>query len=440
MKIIYSFVYLMQFILSAWNAVYLYRIMGQFIDYRKGRLSQAAIFLGCVFMSNMPILLLDPVNILGVLGLFAGLMLLCSNSRLISKISVILLLYPIILGINFITGRLVFNILTLAGLGLEYITLMRNLFSLVKIGIWYLLSHYLAGHLKSVKKYVNTKTWFLVDSICLLSLLSMMVAILNPPSTNMMREYQEITTGYDLFRTYLIVLAGIFTNLGVMFLFDPLIENVRMKLDRQASRIRDEYYHSLEKQQDQIRKIRHEMNHHFQMLYTCLDQENPVEAKKYLETLLEQTKSTGGRKFCQNQVLNAIFNDRYSRLLENKVDTHFNISIDTRLGINVMDLGILFANALDNALEASLKITDTDRRKVVLQTRCENGIFSFRLYNHKMNEIFTSKGKILTDKPDKRNHGYGLETIQDLVDKYHGTLEITHSEQDFTLFLYIRTL
>ena len=134
------------------------------------------------------------------------------------------------------------------------------------------------------------------------------------------------------------------------------------------------------------------MNHHFQMLYTCLDQENPVEAKKYLETLLEQTKSTGGRKFCQNQVLNAIFNDRYSRLLENKVDTHFNISIDTRLGINVMDLGILFANALDNALEASLKISDTDRRKVVLQTRCENGIFSFRLYNHKMNEIFTSKG------------------------------------------------
>ena len=139
-------------------------------------------------------------------------------------------------------------------------------------------------------------------------------------------------------------------------------------------------------------------------------------------------------------MLNAILNDRYGKLLENQVDTHFNISIDTHLGIDVMDLGILFANALDNALEASLKITETNRRKVVLQTRCENGMFSFRLNNRKNNEIYASKGRILTDKPDKRNHGYGLETMQDLVDKYHGTLEISYTDDEFTLFFYIRTL
>ncbi|MBU9743246.1 GHKL domain-containing protein [Lachnospiraceae bacterium ASD3451] len=440
MKILYPFMYLMQFILSFWNAIYLYRIMGQFVDYRNGSLFKAAIILGCCAMSNMPIDLLDPVNSLGIFCLFMGLMLVCSNSRLINKVSVILLLFPIILGMNFITGRLVWKIIDLTGSGLEHVIWLRNIFSLIKIGIWYLISRNLAGRLKSIKKYVDTKTWLLADTICLLALLSMLVAIIKPPSTNILQEYREITTGYDLFGTYLIVMAGIFTNLGVILLFDPLIENVKMKMDHQASRIREEYYHSLEKQQDQIRKIRHEMNHHFQMLYTCLEQQNPKEAKQYLETLLEQTQSTCGRKFCQNQVLNAILNDRYGKLLENQVDTHFNISIDTHLGIDVMDLGILFANALDNALEASLKITETNRRKVVLQTRCENGMFSFRLNNRKNNEIYASKGRILTDKPDKRNHGYGLETMQDLVDKYHGTLEISYTDDEFTLFFYIRTL
>ena len=193
MKILYPFMYLMQFILSFWNAIYLYRIMGQFVDYRNGSLFKAAIILGCCAMSNMPIDLLDPVNSLGIFCLFMGLMLVCSNSRLINKASVILLLFPIILGMNFITGRLVWKSIDLTGSGLEHVIWLRNIFSLIKIGIWYLISRNLAGRLKSIKKYVDTKTWLLADTICLLALLSMLVAIIKPPSTNILQEYRGFT-------------------------------------------------------------------------------------------------------------------------------------------------------------------------------------------------------------------------------------------------------
>ena len=45
----------------------------------------------------------------------------------------------------------------------------------------------------------------------------------------------------------------------------------------------------------------------------------------------------------------------------------------------------------------------------------------------------------LTTKEDKANHGIGLQSIKAVLEKYNGSIDISHNEKVFsvTLFMYI---
>lgn len=66
---------------------------------------------------------------------------------------------------------------------------------------------------------------------------------------------------------------------------------------------------------------------------------------------------------------------------------YFNIDIDNYLGIEFIDLCIIFLNFLDNVIEVFLKIFDLLNRKVVLKVCCEKEYFSYLLINNKVNFI-----------------------------------------------------
>ncbi len=47
------------------------------------------------------------------------------------------------------------------------------------------------------------------------------------------------------------------------------------------------------------------------------------------------------------------------------------------------------------------------------------------------------KESFATTKPDKENHGFGLKTMQEIVERYHGELELKTKDGIFELFLYM---
>ena len=53
--------------------------------------------------------------------------------------------------------------------------------------------------------------------------------------------------------------------------------------------------------------------------------------------------------------------------------------------------------------------------------------------------IKREKGVIVTSKTDKENHGYGLKSVNETVEKYNGTVNINPDNDIFTItvVLYI---
>lgn len=84
----------------------------------------------------------------------------------------------------------------------------------------------------------------------------------------------------------------------------------------------------------------------------------------------------------------------------------------------------LFGNALQNAIEASMKIEDCDKRLICLNIKNINNMISVHMENNmeKDQELTIIKGFPLTTKTDKTNHGYGMRSIQMIVEKFGGAI------------------
>lgn len=106
--------------------------------------------------------------------------------------------------------------------------------------------------------------------------------------------------------------------------------------------------------------------------------------------------------------------------------------------IEEADLYSLFGNAIDNAIEAVKKIENYDERIISLKIKEIGEIISISISNTYAGEIkFDEQGFPVTSKGDSNYHGFGVRSIQYVVDKYHGDLSIMTNNHLFYLNIII---
>ena len=104
--------------------------------------------------------------------------------------------------------------------------------------------------------------------------------------------------------------------------------------------------------------------------------------------------------------------------------------------ISKTDLYSLFGNMIDNAMEAVSKIQDVDRRHINLVVKNVNSFVSISIDNYyEGNIVLLDNGLPKTTKEDKDYHGYGMKSIQLIVNKYDGDLNISLDNNVFSLFI-----
>ncbi len=104
--------------------------------------------------------------------------------------------------------------------------------------------------------------------------------------------------------------------------------------------------------------------------------------------------------------------------------------------ISKTDLYSLFGNLIDNAMEAVYKIQDTDKRHINLVVKNVNSFVSISIDNYyEGNIVLLDNGLPKTTKEDKDYHGYGMKSIQLIVNKYDGDLNISLDNNVFSLFI-----
>ena len=289
----------------------------------------------------------------------------------------------------------------------------------------------------SVKKFVPKKSYELSNRLWSLLGLLTLTPFCTVLSVVLFQEYNgEILTANAACNKTILCLC-ILSFVGLIWAVVVLSHQYELEQSSRLLEMNQLYYESLERQQLEVRKLRHDMTNHLQTLAGLSGEEH----KAYLDKLLDRPGIKRNVQYCENPVINAVLSTKTGKMELEQIAFAYDLQVPSKIDMDSVDLSVLFANSLDNAIEACEKLPG-QKRKISLQAKNEKGLFVMKIENTAKSEGKISEkaapGRLpQTTKKDRKLHGYGLKSIQEIVQRYGGSMEITNEEERFVLFLYI---
>ena len=105
--------------------------------------------------------------------------------------------------------------------------------------------------------------------------------------------------------------------------------------------------------------------------------------------------------------------------------------------INSLDLCAIFGNAMDNAMEAVQTLEEPESREIHIRIGTSQGLVMLCFRNYFDGEVRRQGDRLLSRKEGGGDHGYGLENIRRLAEKYGGTAAWEIQDREFLLNILI---
>lgn len=224
--------------------------------------------------------------------------------------------------------------------------------------------------------------------------------------------------------------------IGLIWAMLVLERQQALEQENALSRMNMQYYESMEQQSFAIRRIKHDLVNHLQTLL-ALPEEKRI---AYIKEMLENKELTQTFHYSGDTTVNVVLSAKQMVMQQKGIHFVPRIEVAEELPFDRTDICALFANALDNAIEACEKLP-VEQRRIHMEARQGKGILAVNIANpcSDMKPLSgKTEGKIpQTTKADTRNHGLGLKSIREVTVKYGGSMEISNGEGEFELFVYL---
>lgn len=225
--------------------------------------------------------------------------------------------------------------------------------------------------------------------------------------------------------------AGLFiSSLIIAFLLvyyhDKLRQAVaeRRMADYQNT-ILEQKYDALNRFYSENAKSCHDLRHHLAVLQHLLEDGRQEEAKQYIEILEGPLQKTMLVMWTGIELIDIILSDR-KRCAEEKglafiIDARL---LSGQLKMEKTDICALLSNGLENAIEAA-------RTEVTVLLREASGMLLLEIQNDFKQAPRQKGGRFLSTKQKPGQHGWGMVSMEDVVQKYEGTMEYSVTDMLF---------
>lgn len=149
--------------------------------------------------------------------------------------------------------------------------------------------------------------------------------------------------------------------------------------------------------------------------------------KEKLQEMLGEIRQTEDIMYSANPVLNSILKVKGAKAKEKGICFEVYTLIPQKVSIEIGDMGILFGNLLDNAIEACCKV-EQDRRFITVEIKYQEGKLLLQMKNSKQPE---ENPTMETTKANKWKHGRGLRSVRRVAEKYGGNLILHDNGNEF---------
>lgn len=204
-----------------------------------------------------------------------------------------------------------------------------------------------------------------------------------------------------------------------------------LALQRQMWSLHKTQYEMSKESIDIINRKCHDLKHQVAALKHIHDPEHRGEVIDSLQSsvmIYDAVVETG------NEILDTVLTEK--SLICSKHEIELSCIADGKqlAFMDPVDLYTLIGNALDNAIEAVLPLSAAERL-IRLRVQEKAGLVFLQIENPYGGALELRDGLPMTHKEDKQNHGFGLKSIRDIGEKYHGFLKLKTENGQFVLLL-----
>lgn len=216
------------------------------------------------------------------------------------------------------------------------------------------------------------------------------------------------------------------------------LKSIYLKAQSQMIQMKNEIleqnYENFHGLYENSRYIYHDFKNHMILLQNYLECGDFNKAQKYLEGIVQPLEELSNYRYCDSQVMNLVLNLKGYEANQKGIRFWTEIESLPSEYIKESDLGIIFFNLLDNAIEACEKI-ETKDKWIHITMKKKGQMLILKIENSIEKQILMKDGKYMTGKDNKAIHGLGLQSVKSLVEKYEGEAQWSHTEDIFSVVI-----
>lgn len=245
---------------------------------------------------------------------------------------------------------------------------------------------------------------------------------------------------WDIF--WLIIAANfILTSqaMPIILCFVLIVAMMRRKRDHQIMNMRDtlteQKYEQLKQLNQEMKILRHDWKNHLLAMRSLAEEKQYDKLEEYLEDITDMASVQQTMIVSGHSMVDAVLNQKAELAIVKNIQIDMKSDCMEGLKLVEKDIYIMLANLLDNALEASEKVADHPWINVNI-IRNKNMLFikSSNAIKKKPGKLFE---RFLTDKIDKKQHGFGMLSVERIVKKYDGEFDTFYNDSRFEVSIVI---
>lgn len=250
----------------------------------------------------------------------------------------------------------------------------------------------------------------------------------------------------NIYLGYIVITLALLTfNLLFFFLFSQVSQTswlqAKLTYEQKIIQEQENYYKELALHHKEIRQLNHDMNNHLLIIYNALIQDNIKQATNYIEQqleLLSRHKVTYSGYLLLDTVL------FYKKQLANQQQTDCSIFLELTIEQTLPekflnDTALILASCFDNALEATSKIKQEQKRWIKIRIYNDSTYIYIQLENSVADNIVIDEYELpKTTKKNSQLHGLGLSQVKKITELYQGQMVLSCKDKVFTIGLMIK--
>lgn len=199
------------------------------------------------------------------------------------------------------------------------------------------------------------------------------------------------------------------------------------ELYREEMYYKEIYYSEVEKRNEEVQNLRHDMKNKLFGLHYLLEKGDMKTLSEQIGLFCVELEQIDEGSYCSNPVVDSVLRIKLGGAKAEGIEVETHIRIPKRMQLEYGDIGVLYGNLLDNAIEACVKVKE-GKRFIRLENKYLSGKLLLVIANSKTGEKNES---LETTKNDAYRHGRGIRSVRRVTDKYNGTVNFTDKDKVF---------